>query len=215
MGQYYKIINFDQKEILYPFDFGNGLKLLEWSYDLNEMVLALMNLLAGDWAGDRVAVVGDYADSGPEEPWGDTYEAYVQEIGDDDLYSWAGDHFKCLHPDEDVSTEDRGYRYIYNNATRQFIDMEHCPVEWECTDKDTGKSGVTKIAPLPLLLAMGNGRGGGDYRENHPSYNLVGSWCSTVRSIQVSAAPLPGTEDYEELKPGFTENVTVEIQEEE
>lgn len=35
-----------------PHDFDNGAKLMEWSYDRDDMVLALMNLLEEKWKGD-------------------------------------------------------------------------------------------------------------------------------------------------------------------
>jgi hypothetical protein len=221
MGQYYHIINVDKKQQLMPFDFDNGLKLMEWAYDKNNMVLALMNLMAGEWYSDRVYVVGDYADdSDMSECWAREYveleTAFCNE--QESLYdasiSWeriapeTGPMFKMTHDEDAIfaetpaDMEDHGLRYIYNHATRQVIDLDDCPVEWEW--EDNGKKGVTKIAPLPLLLAMGNGRGGGDY-WNESNSNLVGSWCSTVQFLEVTKKPLEKCGEYESFKPNFTE----------
>ena len=82
-----------------------------------------------------------------------------------------------------------------------YIDLAHCPIErsWE----SDGVIGLIKIHPLPLLLAMGNGQGGGDFWNDPHGY--VGSWCSDIRDVRVSANRLPGTEDYQEFRPDFTE----------
>ena len=58
-----------------------------------------------------------------------------------------------------------------------------------------------KVAPLSLLLALGNGRGGGDYRGNNCKY--VGSWCKTTKYITVQNEK--PSEDYKEFKPNFAE----------
>ena len=220
MGQYYRIVNVDRRQQLVPYDFDNGAKLMEWSYNRNHRVLALMNLLAGPWKGERVYVVGDYADlSDPAEPCHEPLKKVLRELCTEDLYSYAADHYTqiCdtfsgrsdrgnetyqLIPD---ITKDEGYRYIYNHATKQVIDLEKCPIEWTWYDASHDKAFVTKVAPLPLLLAMGNGRGGGDYHDAFEGYMLVGSWCDSSQYISVTSQPLADTEDYEEFAPDFTE----------
>lgn len=224
MGQCYHIINVDKRQQLLPSDYDNGLKLMEWSYDKNHMVLALMNLLCGEWKGDRVYVIGDYANlEYPDEVWAGTLSKLMEEFDTDSLYNLSGDQFLRILPDKDAAgylplgedgypdkasiagcTKGLGYRYIYNHATRHVIDTAKCPIEWSWYDDDTGKGGVTKVAPLPLLLAMGNGRGGGDYR-NKGNANLVGSWCETSSSIEVTKEPMGSAADYEEFAPDFTE----------
>ena len=66
MGQYYKIVNVDKKEYFSPWDFHCGAKLMEWNYvgdDMagNPVTNTLHHLLEHRWKGDRVYVVGDYA----------------------------------------------------------------------------------------------------------------------------------------------------------
>lgn len=93
MGQYWKIANLDKKEILCAHDFDQGLKFLEWAPG-GRMTYVLATLLAapesmgsgggdadrcewtGRWAGDRIVVVGDYAEGPHEAVYGD--ESYTQ-----------------------------------------------------------------------------------------------------------------------------------------
>lgn len=88
MGQYYKVANLDKKEILHPHKFGDGLKLLEFGDSSGGTMTALAVLLSvgngrgggdlrssnpiiGSWAGDRIAIIGDYVD---EEEFEATYK---------------------------------------------------------------------------------------------------------------------------------------------
>ena len=79
MGQYHLTVNLDKKEFLMPHKLGVGLKLREQTGFGNSIPDALFMLLAasngygggdfmdnsnkmiGRWAGDRIAVIGDYA----------------------------------------------------------------------------------------------------------------------------------------------------------
>ena len=81
MGQYHLTVNLDKKEFLMPHKLGVGLKLREQTGIGNSIPDALFMLLVcsngkgggdfqdnqnnvvGRWAGDRIAVVGDYAES--------------------------------------------------------------------------------------------------------------------------------------------------------
>lgn len=91
MGQYYRVANLDKKQVLKPHDFGHGAKLMEFAGAGDGMMRALAVLLAdgngrgggdldstdplvGSWAGDRIVVVGDYADDDRFVP-GSLYEA--------------------------------------------------------------------------------------------------------------------------------------------
>lgn len=209
MGQYYRVVNVDKKLYFTPWEVGgNGAKLMEWSYHRNEMVLALMNLLANEWKGDRVYVIGDYAEADdPEEPCYEAVKALEEEmkLAEKDIgtiYNYADLNFTNISALVDV--EDYRLRYIYNHKTKQFIDMEKCPIEWTWYSKDEKKVYINKIAPISLLLAMGNDRGGGDFHKGHIGYEHVGSWCSSVQDIEVTADKIDGLE-YEEFAPNFTE----------
>lgn len=81
MGQYFYVMNLDKKEFLHPHHFNDGLKLLEFGLSGCGIMSALAILLRqsseggggdmnrdspliGSWAGDRIAIVGDYDESG-------------------------------------------------------------------------------------------------------------------------------------------------------
>ena len=80
MGQYHITVNLDKKEFLMTHKFGVGLKLREQfgvHYGVQDALLMLLacsngygggdfigedkNHMIGRWAGDRIAIVGDYA----------------------------------------------------------------------------------------------------------------------------------------------------------
>lgn len=79
MGQYWIPVNLDKREYIDPHKLGAGMKLLEQAWNAPGTTAALLLLTAamperrgggdpeehpaiGRWAGDRVAVVGDYAE---------------------------------------------------------------------------------------------------------------------------------------------------------
>jgi hypothetical protein len=83
MGQYWKVVNLDKREFIHPHKLGSGLKLWEQIANAPGIGAALIILCAampeyrgggdlkldddvarrtiGRWAGDRVCLVGDYA----------------------------------------------------------------------------------------------------------------------------------------------------------
>lgn len=83
MGQYHYIVNLTKREYIHPHKLGHGLKLLEQIDSVGGPPTALFILLAcsngrgggdfnnldtpsakyiGRWAGDQIAIVGDYAE---------------------------------------------------------------------------------------------------------------------------------------------------------
>ena len=81
MGQYFKIINEDKKEVVSPWRIGGGAKFFEWLYNNQARVLVWLLRKSnetgggdiadpatyptlGRWAGDRVTLIGDYDESG-------------------------------------------------------------------------------------------------------------------------------------------------------
>ena len=217
MGQYYLIANVDKKEFLNPHSLDNGAKLMEWSYQGNRMVNALFNLLQTDWQGDRVYVVGDYADSEElneaDVNWLSTYNAVAEELGfkgkltesgyEHTLYSYVDESFKNISNEVDSERIEGGARYIFNNQLKCVVDLAKLPVTYEGFDRLTGKPYCMYISPLSLLLAMGNGRGGGDYHNCYPAFNEVGLWCESSQEIEVSRDMLHP--DYDEFEVEFSE----------
>lgn len=129
MGQYHYLVNLDKKEFLHPHRCGAGLKLYELTSQPNGPMAMLGILLAasdgygggdfhgtkkgvsewvGWWAGDRIAIVGDYAaatDLAPEHRADTIYdrcnEFEPEEEGEEDPYPFEGDRFT------DISAEMR------------------------------------------------------------------------------------------------------------
>lgn len=99
MGQYHKIVNLDKKQVISPHEFTDGYKLLEWGQG-GFTTTALAALLAcsnnrgggdlqteheliGSWAGDRIAVVGDYWEEDEAKAGGiPTWDTIAQEYYD-------------------------------------------------------------------------------------------------------------------------------------
>lgn len=208
MGQYYKVINIDKKEYM---ESVGGLKLMEWSYNRNPLVLNLMRKLANDWKGDRVFVVGDYAVSVDDEESYD-YKKLVEIEKDLDiygkkkdgynvsLYGYAYDNFKEI-PLEKI--EDEEYKYIYNHNKKQYIDLSHCPLAWLYKDKN--QYFQVKVAPISLLLALGNGRGGGDYSGNNEAF--IGAYLDDIQNLEITKEKL--SNDFTEFRPEFYEDTYI------
>lgn len=77
MGQYYIVVNLTKEEYIQPHSLCNGAKLCEFSTGRTATALVLLlasgngrggdwkeHELIGRWAGDRIVIAGDYADSG-------------------------------------------------------------------------------------------------------------------------------------------------------
>ena len=213
MGQYHMIINVDKKEYLRS---NGGLKLLEWGYLENPMNLTLLDKLSKNWKNDRVYVVGDYGNS--EDVYSSECSRIFSglerefELRDKDgkinnsIYSLAYDRFKEIPLKDNLKIDD--YRYIYNHDTREYIDLNHCvPANYNYDFfKHKNKIGYMAIAPLPLLISLSNGLGGGDYHQGCHNHNLVGSWVNNTKSLEVRKDKL--NNNYEELLPEFQESET-------
>ncbi len=137
MGQYYLTVNLDKKEFLYPHKFNDGLKLVEFGSSGSGTMFGLAALLAegngrgggdlhseskliGSWAGDRIVVVGDYADEG-KFLTKEQIEKFKSENEDSEpnLYIYANKYFK------DIS-EDIIFVLCENNWVRDHFLKEEC-----------------------------------------------------------------------------------------
>lgn len=206
MGQYYLVANVDKREYMQSNGF---VKLMEWSYNRNPVVLALEELIVNEWKGDRVYVIGDYADSESVMHHADLIRDLEKEFGCDSLYAHIQSRFKRLNYAEDISVD---FRYIFNHNQKCFVDMEHCPLDTDLgAFEDRGKWYHATIAPLPLLLALGNGLGGGDYRGNND--HQVGEWAKDSDKIEIcEEMKYP---EYKEYQPEFYEDRLVPYTEKE
>lgn len=281
MGQYYKIINVDKKECITPWSYGSGAKLMEWSYIVsdgtaNAFVSAMIRLLSDRWKGDRVYVVGDYAD--PESATGDI--DLIRSIGsmlagaginpiqtsipsdvlnddavaktvavnedwqsvlmslykefdwlgtkDEDGYDYSlycclengfselspndlGEGFSNVNDDWGNPDNDKtgviASRYVCNSLTREYIDLRELPREWNYGGEDDNTGLFVSVFPLSLLLAMGNGLGGGDYYGQNRDH--VGYWVPYASGVFFSDEIPAG---FSNFTPDFSER-TPEIEE--
>ena len=152
MGQYYKATSVDKMESLYTHDYGTLAKLMEHS-----------------WIGNSFVNIAEYMLS----PKGDWYK---------NKFVWAGDYAdeeesgNNLYNDakeiklNDYPEESSG-RYIVNHTKKEYVDKDIVPEDEE----------GWKVHPLPLLTCEGNGRGGGDYREEN---EFIGIWARDEISIE-------------------------------
>ncbi len=191
MGQYHKFMNFDKKEILNP---PGLLKLMEWSYQQNEYMLQIENLLKTSWKGDRVLVIGDYADDFYEGEYSSellkTIREENKEYGLHNIYDYP---YKELKNTSFYSNR-LPSRYIYNDSIKKYIDLKKQPIQWVVYDENINLIDGAKIHPLSLVLSCCNGAGGGDYYA--PNNEEVGCWITDSNNISFS----------DELKEGYTDS---------
>lgn len=187
MGQYYNIIIKPQgEEKVHAYDRTidgeyTMAKLMEHSWYLNPMVNAISEKLYNK--PSQIAWVGDYAD-------------------ENELYHCAypknGKYCK-LHKTEFTLNG----RYLVNHTKKLILDC------WGYVVKSIEQNPDKKynrwvIHPLPLLTALGNGRGGGDYRGNNE--DKVGSWAwDTLEIVDWERKEELKKQDYQDFDILFLE----------
>lgn len=173
MGQYYRPILGDAYGLnCKVFDRSvNGeytmAKLLEHSWWQNPFVNALSEFLYKE--PSRVAWVGDYADEPNDFNFPNCSAFYVPCYGE----VW-GESITAIGVSSSDFTLDG--KFLLNHDTKQFVDLN----EYKADSVD--KHGWC-IHPLPLLTAVGNGRGGGDFHEGNTGFEFVGAWAWQLISI--------------------------------
>lgn len=165
MGQYYRATLYAEKEMkwLSSYDTNNGAKLMEHSYIGNYYVMNAEKILFRKPM--CVAWIGDYAE---EE---DTEDTLLKKM------------IKKVWNEPDVTAETptviRGEfgrivddnLYLINLSKYEKVDL----YEWHT--KHTEPKYGSCVHPLPLLTAVGNGRGGGDYSAES---NFIGYWAGDL-----------------------------------
>lgn len=161
MGQYYNAVIKTNgiKEVFYHQVDGEYMmaKLMEHSYWTNPFVLAVASKL---WrTKGKLAWVGDYAEA--------------------DDFNW-NEEFADSHKDGIVKNDlsYNGFRlegkYFINHSKKMIIDLNKY--------KELLKDVNMIISPIPLLTAVGNDKGGGDF-HNGTGYDLIGTWAWDVVEI--------------------------------
>ncbi len=178
MGQYYTptfIDKNDNVQTLYSHDFGSGLKLMEHSWIGNQFANAGISLIKD--SPKRVAWIGDYSDEpcrgsylnglSPEE-FMNFYEKAMRDTGRVDANNFTNN-------DKDILDDKNPVGYFINHTKKTYIDIsEYYEQNKFRYDDDDPKDEFWCVNPLPVLTACGNGRGGGDYRDDEDIN--VGSW---------------------------------------
>ena len=163
MGQYYNAvieINGNKDVFYHQVDCKYmAAKLTEHSYWENPFVLAIASKL---WrTKGKLAWVGDYAE--------------------DSDFNW-NEAFSDAHA-ENVPREDLTYngfrlegKFFINHDKKMIIDLD----EYRNLLKDVDMV----ISPIPLLTAVGNDKGGGDFhRGSGQGYDLIGTWAWDIVEI--------------------------------
>lgn len=155
MGQYFKAVSLDAKEKVSPF----GAKLMEHSWLMNPFMKQVERLLSpgNKWHKTRIVWAGDYMDQG----------LFIE--GERTLY----EHSTYL-PDAQSELDGPEILYVVNHSKNVYIDLREVP--------DVKDAEGWKIHPLSILTSSGNGRGGGDYRDDDDEN--VGSWAGDVISTE-------------------------------
>lgn len=175
MGQYYHVITEDKngKRECYniqnlkwleskkngkpDYHFYNGLKLMEHSWWRNGFCNAFASTLVDN--PKRVCWVGDYAEPKECEALGFKYDEVWHRNEKDYIFvNEEANEFKM----EDV-------KYLVNNSKKVYVDLK----DYYKKSKINDGAHEWCVFPISLLTALGNGRGGGDFREENSD---VGSW---------------------------------------
>lgn len=170
MGQYYNSVLMNEKgEIKAYYNF--GLKLMEHSYFFNNYVNSVCKKLVNK--PHYVAWVGDYAE---EE------EDYIEKENADILKEMVNHRQKGSGIQLESKSAPYGYigYLLVNHSKKQFIDMTDY-YRSSVLNYGEDRKDAWVIHPLPLLTAVGNGKGGGDYRSSKAlNQEDVGIWAGDL-----------------------------------
>ena len=189
MGQYYYPTILREKnkrfysEEFYPLDYDNGLKLTEHSYCGNHFVETVMAQLLNKpgrlaWLGDYHSD-GDFAELNPglpkiiEKKFNEHYKCFTLRGREDFCH---GKHVRHYNKPEEV--KERQGRFILNHDKKCYIDM----VEYEKNNLTCTEDDDWQFHPIPLLTAVGNGRGGGDFHGI--GEEDVGCWAGDLLEVR-------------------------------
>lgn len=146
---------------------------------------------------NRVAWIGDYAYDLEDKYLPRTARINIKKLGLEHFHREAyqycysdedrADHYEApvyedittFIPDIPCDPLDVKGKYLVNHDKKQYIDYD------EYRHKSYSQGWV--VNPLPLLTAIGNDLGGGDYHRGCKFYNRVGYWALDLISIEDEA----------------------------
>lgn len=193
MGQYYIHVNVDKKQAYSPSDFGSGVKLTEHTWVGNRAIQVLDTLLRGEWRGDRVVVAGDYFEVEENESLG--FKLVDVALYDVDWQSPEVEVAEANSKTVEKWEKQQQTGFYLNYDGKEAIDLSKLPE----SEKWGNRSWI--MSPLALMIACGNGRGGGDFKTDNPGYDCVGRWAGDHVGIEDK---LP--KGFDIIKPDFIEN---------
>jgi len=169
MGQYYAIAMKDSNgdiEVNHRKLKGHDYimaKLLEHSWMKNDLLCTVCAKLE-QFEPCRIAWVGDYANEKNEDGEEELFEITHGDISYADVWGEHQTHEVVW----DAEPFDPKGKYLINHTKKVYLSFDKYI---EKNEKDGWC-----LHPLSLLTAVGNGRGGGDYYEELPDYDQVGTW---------------------------------------
>lgn len=175
MGQYYNAVLKDKESKFHSYYSTNGLKLMEHSWFLNDFVNEVCKKILNN--PSQVAWVGDYAEPNDFE---EKLHQFIDNRTNFEQGLSSKDNFNCLG------------LFLVNEDDKTYIDM----TKYYNTSIKSSENDDWVIHPLPLLTAMGNGLGGGDYRGINE--DLIGIWAGKI--IQLLDLGVLYDEDYDKYK---------------
>lgn len=243
MGQYYTFFNIDKKMVYNPSGLklmehsylGNPDCLLisalvkdKWKGDrviqvgdyvdgtgdrstapFEEALMKELELMEKDKDGYSKTIFYDFPEMCEE-----ITEKYINKIGQNFTYESDGWGEMVLLDSNSKKIDINDVRYMYNTVTKEYIDTFKVPTSAIFADKNNEKIYLEKVNAHSLLIACGNGLGGGDYFG--PDKEMVGHWAPTSQNIIISEKS-PSVIDIDltgwtEIVPAFTESKASEIE---
>ena len=197
MGQYYRptIMKNDYKveTTLVSYDYDNGSKLMEHSWIGNNFVSAAAVFLSN--GPRRLAWIGDYAELDDFEELQRKGKPITQEQFETVIKKVWGPESRDAGPKHINPIVNMRIGFLINHSTKEFINLANYV--------ERVKDWQWKVNPLSLLTAVGNGKGGGDYRDDIYS-DAVGDWAFDL--IEYKETITDGElNDFEELEVFFAE----------
>ena len=168
MGQYYRIVlkQGNKKPLINDFGIEGmgardwiGIKLLEHAYYGNDAVDAVAQFITRH--PTRIIWCGDYAED-------EEIKALTKgKLSYEDVY--PKEYKQMFVLPRVKGTYNYKSKYLINHDKKLFVSLLKAKKESQSFPEDTNP-----ISPIPLLTALGNGRGSGDYEG--VNMELVGTW---------------------------------------
>ena len=156
-------------------------KLTEHSYLGNSLMMAVaMKLECGPM---RLAWVGDYAKECGED---DVKKVTKGEVEFEQVWGDATENGKdkqlpLSHAFPLVTSFGYSGKFFVNHTKMEYVSFDDYIKRSMPESVDSAREPPQKcvgwcISPVSILTAVGNDRGGGDYRDDHPCFDMVGRW---------------------------------------